>query len=55
MSADALRPDPVEGVRAGLDGLDERPLADHVPALGHALDAIVRELDEMATRIPPAR
>ena len=47
--------DPLDGVRTEVESLDSRPVAEHVPALGRALDAIVRELDELARSIPPAR
>lgn len=45
----------MDPIRDELSALDDRPLGEHVPALGRALDAIVRELDELARSIPPAR
>jgi hypothetical protein len=47
--------DPLDEVRAELSELDDRPVDQHVPVLARALDAMVRELDELARSIPPAR
>ncbi|HUG83241.1 MAG TPA: hypothetical protein VMM13_01685 [Euzebya sp.] len=47
--------DVLDAVRARLDGLDQRPIAEHVQVLGASLDVIVGELDELARSIPPAR
>lgn len=47
--------DPMVTIRARLNGLDQEPVSDHAALLGHSLDAIVAELDELARSIPSAR
>ncbi len=47
--------DPLEDVRSAVSDLHARPVAEHVEARGRSLDVIVRELDELARSIPPAR
>lgn len=47
--------DALDDVRDQLDALEDRPVTEHVSVLGASLDAIVRELDELARSIPPAR
>jgi hypothetical protein len=47
--------DHLDAVRSEVADLADRPIGEHVPALGRALDAIVRELDDLARSIPPAR
>ncbi|CAN5363831.1 hypothetical protein BH23ACT9_BH23ACT9_35770 [soil metagenome] len=47
--------DQLDGVRSALGELGDRPVAEHVGVLGRSLDVIVRELDDLARSIPPAR
>ncbi len=48
-------PDRVDQIQTALDGIEQRPLAEHVGALSQSLDAIIEELDELARSIPAAR
>lgn len=54
-SQDQVLDDPVDAVRARLDGLEELPVTHHVRELTIALDEIIGELDKLARSIPPAR
>lgn len=46
----AQHPDPVEAVLSSLEGLDDRPVAEHVAVFEHAHDSLRRVLAGDVTR-----